>query len=111
MSSGARTELTEQAEISPPFAPWTLYYLIPSAFVDAIKHLALGTESKDSTGDLKLDLSPLVRSAEAEEVYVTTSPSNWTLQKTPFWHLKEGLVETDDFMYITEAGWKSICDW
>ncbi|ORX40453.1 hypothetical protein BD324DRAFT_610768 [Kockovaella imperatae] len=91
-------------EISPPFTPWTLYYLLPSAFLNDIKHAALG----DGDPDLKLDLSPLVLSPIKVCSYV--HPKSFAVDQD-FWPIRAGLQENDDFVYISSAGWQKIVEW
>ena len=98
--------------MSPPFPPWTQYYLVPSSLIDKIRHLALGSDSKDAFDpkDVKIDLSDIAH-LEADELYMTTNPPEWKVEKTAFWHLREGAIETEDYMFISAAGWEKLRDW
>jgi ubiquitin carboxyl-terminal hydrolase 4/11/15 len=105
--------------VSPPFDDWSLVYIIPSTILSELKALAFG-DSQDTTTSLpKIDLTSLIKDADGEEVIVIgatrTTEGKGKLDpngsKTLVWSVKDGLVENDDFMFISEEGWKNIVEW
>lgn len=107
------------ASTPPPFKPYERYFLIPCKVRDDLKRAAFNDDVVASTSQLRLDMSSLIADsspAEGEEVYIpeqnvqadggtALSPKG---RKERFWSLKSGQVEDEDFLYITESGWKSL---
>lgn len=64
-------------------------------------------------------MTGLVENVEPDQVHVIqTSKAQGTLslggehsKAEPYWTLKDGLVEDDDFLFIHESGWVKIEEW
>lgn len=116
------TQLSAAESIPPPFNAYEVYYILPKAFEQDLKALALNdaeTKTEAAPTDLQLDLTGLVESVEGDDVYViqTAAQSDGFLRlagnagKERFWTLKDGLVEDEDFLFIHQSGWTKIVEW
>lgn len=117
-----KTSLHRAESIPPPFNAFEVYYVLPKAFEQDLKALALSdAEAAIEAGptDLQLDLTSLVESVEGDEVYViqtAAQPDGYLRlggsgKKDQYWTLKDGLVEDEDFLFIHQTGWDKIVEW
>jgi hypothetical protein len=65
-------------------------------------------------------MTGLVETTEADQVHVIQTSimpdgsralSTEYRKAEPYWTLRDGLVEDDDFLFIHEAGWEKILEW
>jgi hypothetical protein len=85
--------------------------------------LAFGDDKAASPSDLRIDLSPLIESEVADEVYVIGSGPDRSVgddsrklrpserRKEKLWSLKEGLVESEDFIFVPMGAWNLLTTW
>lgn len=110
--------------IPPPFTVADVYYIIPKSFerdLKALAHSDAETKTEATPTDLQLDMTDLVESIEPDQVHVFQSSSvpvaapGGTVPEhkkaEPYWTLKDGLVEDDDFLFIHQSGWTKIMEW
>ncbi|ORY31587.1 hypothetical protein BCR39DRAFT_558054 [Naematelia encephala] len=105
--------------IPPPFEQWKPFYLVPATLLNSLKSLGYqDAKSSAEPSDLKLDLTKLVKDPTGEEIWVSQTEvvddkavpkGEARLQK--FWHVAEGLVENDDFIFVSESGWQKLLQW
>ena len=123
-SNGVHTqqELTSGC-LPPPFELYKRYYIVPNEARDAITvQASVGAGSREKSGDgtvHRLDLSKLILEPAGERVYTIATEidssgrnvlgdkgSNETL-----WRVQPGLVEDEDFKFVSEQGWRLLLDW
>jgi hypothetical protein len=90
--------------------------------LNALKTVALDDPSSSKTGvetsDLCIDLTPFLKDEQGEEVYVieTEDLSDVTSlvpkgKKKRIWAVKDGLLENDDFVFVSSDGWQKLLSW
>ncbi|EIW72145.1 hypothetical protein TREMEDRAFT_36466 [Tremella mesenterica DSM 1558] len=111
------------ASFPPPYATARTYHIIPKKLFNTLQTLALGdpasSKSPVSPSDLKIDLTELIEDIEGQEVFTLYndtigSPSTrmtFKGTKTRIWQLKDGLLEQDDFIYVSAEGWGKLVEW
>ncbi len=68
--------------------------------------------------DLHIDLSLLLKDEEGEDIYViepdvlvggaSNGPQG---RKERFWPVKDGLLENEDFVFVTTGSWNKLVSW
>jgi ubiquitin carboxyl-terminal hydrolase 4/11/15 len=98
----------------PPYEPYRRYALIPTSLTKQLQAAAF----QPTVAAVELDMSSLVQDTEGEEVRVIATREDldgpgfflhhMEPRKERMWKLKAGLVEDEDFIYISEEGWNKI---
>ena len=102
--------------------PWETYYIIPSSILETIKTLALDpTSSKDgqSASSFRIDISGLVKDEPPQKVQMIQTQQFADGSTVPLaqaeeisvWSIKDGLIEDEDFMFISADGWNNLVEW
>ena len=111
------------AAMSPPFKAWEKYYIIPASLLENLKILAMGESGKTSASPLnvEMDVTPLLDDPQDEvdsrlwQIDTVKSGDKTELgtsmHQEPIWGVKPGLVENEDFVFISEEGWKKWIEW
>jgi hypothetical protein len=110
-----RIALTISESFPPPFKPWSEYYLLPKSFHAALQSAALSDEANSTSTRVDLDITELLESTEGETVFTpgyVDEGGKSTITATPIkqviWQLKQGLMEDEDFMFISANGWNEL---
>ena len=90
--------------------------------LNTLKTLALDdpstSKSAVAASDLRIDLSPLLKDPQGQEVYIISTESSggktvllpkW--RKDRVWAVKDGLTENEDFVFISTLGWDKLVQW
>jgi hypothetical protein len=111
------------ALLPPPYRTWGRYYVVPASLLSTLKTLAFGDDKTASSSDVRIDLTPLLESDAAEEVYVIGSGPDRSAgddsrklrpserRKEKLYSLKEGLVESEDFIFVPMGAWTLLTTW
>lgn len=110
------------AALPPPFDLFKRYYIVPTEVLDTVKSLAHGgSGSKDAAeGSLpRLDLSKLIADPAGQSVYTITTELDASGKadltekgrEEILWQVRAGLVEDEEFKFVSEAGWKLLLEW
>lgn len=105
--------------MSPPFTTWDRYYVIPADIITTLKALAFDISKDPSPMTTpRINLAPLLKDEQGEDMYVmeTVKRGESTVlvprgKLETVWSIKAGLIENDDFTFVSSHGWKSILDW
>ena len=108
--------------LPPPFILWDRYYIVPASLLNTLKILAHDdptmSKSDAGTSDLRLDLSLLLKEDRGEEVFLIDtkhSAGQNSLgpggRKEMIWTVKDGLVENEDFIFVSSQGWDKLISW
>ena len=101
---------------------WERYFLLPASLLNTLKILALDRPSTSKSGvgisDLRIDLSLLIKDQEGEEVFIIeTEVSSTGRSLVPegrrdrIWPVKDGLLENEDFVFVSSEGWNKLLSW
>ena len=97
--------------------------MFPKKLFTTLQSLALAEpgSSKDSvsSADLKIDLSELLADPTGIEVISSYSLPQTDVPlrtesngvKTRLWPMKDGLLEQEDFLFVSATGWNKMCEW